>query len=156
MLDLISTARSKILLELKNRPYTASELSKLTGYSKATIFYHLEKLSKVGYVKRVERGKWVYYSLTKNGLNALRNELLKMGVLLFGGLTSLIYGIAELSKKYVKPVGYAPLKEVQRIPMQQVQITQIIPYSAIIIGTIAIILFLFLKFRNVSLKSKRS
>lgn len=159
MINLFSTARSRILSELRNRPYTASELSKITGYSKATVFYHLERLNKAGYVKRVERGKWVYYSLTQNGINALKYEVAKMAVLFIGGITSLVYGVLLILTKKPKVVEFAVQKEVERVPAPKaipkpIDFTEYIPYVLIMAGLALIVAFLILKFRNVSLKSK--
>jgi len=158
VINIFSTARSRILAELKNRPYTASELSKITGYSKGTVFYHLEKLNKAGYVKRVERGKWVYYSLTHNGINALRYEIAKMAVLFVGGVISLAYGALLILTKKPKFVGY--VKEVERAPIPKptpfkaVEFAEYYPYLFIAVGLVFVVTFLILKFRYVPLKSK--
>lgn len=149
MLNLLSTARSRILTELRVRPHTISELSKITGYSKATVSYHLNRLSDGGYVKRIERGKWVYYSLTKRGLSALKYELAKMGFLLLSGLASLIYGILSLSERSVETTRY-----VKEIPRQPEIYQNIIPYLTILIGFVLIAIFVKLKFGNVSFKSQ--
>ncbi|RLI71105.1 hypothetical protein DRO97_10195 [Archaeoglobales archaeon] len=162
VINIFSTARSKILAELKTRPYTASELSKITGYSKATIFYHLERLNKAGYVKRVERGKWVYYSLTENGVNALRYEVAKMVVLFVGGITSLVYGALLILTRRLKELEFVvQRKEIEEVPKVvpkavPFDFTECIPYLFIVAGITLITAFLILRFSgNVPLKSER-
>jgi len=95
--NLFTTARSRILIELRNRPYTVSELSKITGYSKPTLSYHLDKLCEAGFVQRIDDGrKWVYYKITEKGMKAIRYELAKTAILLAGGLVSIVSGVLGL------------------------------------------------------------
>lgn len=75
MLELIVSTRLQILMKLRERPYTVSELSKALGFSKTTASYHLEKLTSNGLVERIERGKWVYYKLTDLGSKNIRIKL---------------------------------------------------------------------------------
>ncbi|MEM1578317.1 MAG: winged helix-turn-helix domain-containing protein [Archaeoglobaceae archaeon] len=74
MIEILTSTRVQIMLKLRERPYTSSEISKITGFSKTAINYHLGKLVENGLVERVERGKWVYYKLTSKGYNKLRFE----------------------------------------------------------------------------------
>lgn len=74
MLELFTSTRLQIMLKLSERPHTAAEIAKITGFSKTTISYHLEKLEENGLVERVERGKWVYYRLTSKGLSKMKIE----------------------------------------------------------------------------------
>jgi len=95
--NLFTTTRSRILIELRNRPYTVSELSRITGYSKPTLSYHLDKLCEAGFVQRIENGrKWVYYKITEKGMKAIRYELAKTAALLAGGLVSIVAGVLGL------------------------------------------------------------
>ncbi len=65
--------RTDILKALKNRPMTASELSRKLDKHVTTVSEHLKLLDKSGLVERVERPgrKWVYYKLTKPGQRIL-------------------------------------------------------------------------------------
>lgn len=74
MLELFTSTRLQIMLKLRERPYTVSEIAKITGFSKTAISYHLEKLEENGLVERTERGKWVYYKLTSKGLTRMKLE----------------------------------------------------------------------------------
>jgi DNA-binding transcriptional ArsR family regulator len=66
---LSSDTRIKILDELKERPTTASFLSKSLNKHITTISEHLEKLESVGLVEHEKKpgGKFVFYRLTDNG-----------------------------------------------------------------------------------------
>ena len=75
MIEIFTSARVRILLELRERPHTISEIARKTGYSKTTISYHLARLNELGMVERIERGKWVYYRLTQKGVGRLKAEL---------------------------------------------------------------------------------
>jgi DNA-binding MarR family transcriptional regulator len=104
-------------MELRNRPYTVSELSKITGYSKPTLFYHLDKLCEAGFVQRIENGrKWVYYKITDKGIRAIRYEIAKAAILLAGGLISVFSGVLGLVIKKVTVEKSAFAEEVVRTP----------------------------------------
>lgn len=98
--DIFTTARSRILLQLQSRPHTVSELSRMTGYSKSTLSYHLEKLVETGMVKRVDNGrKWIYYELTEKGKSAIKYDIAKLAVFLGGGSLSLITAAYRLASR---------------------------------------------------------
>ena len=61
-------ARQDIMKMLAKRPYTASELAKITRKHVTTITEHLEVLEKSGLVKKKDStNKWVYYTLSDKG-----------------------------------------------------------------------------------------
>src|SRR3989338_6416961 len=61
-------ARQDIMKMLTKRPYTASELAKMTRKHVTTVSEHLEVLEKSGLVKKKDStNKWVYYTLTDKG-----------------------------------------------------------------------------------------
>ena len=63
----------KILKALQERNKTVSELAKEIGLSKATVFYHVQRLCKAELTKRIENGnKFVYYSLTEKGRRLIK------------------------------------------------------------------------------------
>ncbi|MBO8181644.1 MAG: winged helix-turn-helix transcriptional regulator [Archaeoglobus sp.] len=98
--DIFTTSRSRILSQLKSRPYTISELAKITGYSKPTLAYHLEKLCETGMVKRVENGrKWVYYELTEKGRKLITRDAALLVGLLFAAISSFILSAYRLLTK---------------------------------------------------------
>jgi DNA-binding transcriptional ArsR family regulator len=71
--------RTNILKALEKRPMTASELSRKLGKHVTTISEHLQHLRDSELVERVERPgrKWVYYKLTKTGMNILHPKSYK-------------------------------------------------------------------------------
>ncbi len=61
-------ARQDIMKMLARRPYTASELAKITHRHVTTVTEHLEVLERSGLVKKKEStNKWVYYALSDKG-----------------------------------------------------------------------------------------
>ncbi len=60
--------RISILKSLYERRKTQSELAEELKVSAPTVLEHVERLEKVGLVKRIEEGrKWKYYELTQKG-----------------------------------------------------------------------------------------
>ena len=60
--------RQSIVKLLSQRPYTATELSKLLGKHVTTIAEHLDVLEKSGIVTKKEgSNKWIYYILSDKG-----------------------------------------------------------------------------------------
>lgn len=97
--DIFTTSRSRILSQLKSRPHTVSELSRITGYSKPTLSYHLERLLETGMVKRVENGrKWVYYELTEKGRRIIKQDIALTVSLLVAGISSVLAASYRLLK----------------------------------------------------------
>lgn len=72
MKAIATSTRKEIVKLLKERPYTASELSKILSKHVTTISEHLDVLENSGLVIRKEGSKWVYYSLTSKGENLFR------------------------------------------------------------------------------------
>lgn len=99
MIELIASTRLQILIKLKERPYTASELSKILGLSKTAASYHLDKLTSSGLVERIERGKWVYYRITSRGLKDVQIRLIASIVFLCSSILSAIALIAKLIQR---------------------------------------------------------
>ena len=61
-------ARQDIMKMLAKRPYTASELAKITHKHVTTVTEHLTVLEKSGLVKKKDStNKWVYYTLSDKG-----------------------------------------------------------------------------------------
>ena len=61
-------ARQEIMKMLAKRPYTASELAKITRKHVTTVTEHLEVLGKSDLIRKKESSnKWVYYELTDKG-----------------------------------------------------------------------------------------
>jgi DNA-binding transcriptional ArsR family regulator len=94
---LSTETRQEILKLLKNRPYTASELSKLLNKHVTTIAEHLETLESSGIIKKKDStNKWVYYTLSDKGEKLFKPYY--SWILLFSlGIIVFAVGIAELA-----------------------------------------------------------
>ena len=70
-----SETRQVILKLLAKRPYTASEMSKITGKHVTTMAEHIATLERSGLIYRKESSnKWKYYALTAKGESVVRPE----------------------------------------------------------------------------------
>ena len=77
--------RMDILKSLKQRRKTPSELARELKLSSPTILEHLNKLEGADLVERVETGhKWVYYTLTKKGINLIKPRFPTQFVIILG------------------------------------------------------------------------
>lgn len=148
--NIFTSSRIQLLKMLDSRPYTVSELAKLTGYSKSSILYHLEKLSKAGMVERIENeGKWIYYQLTEKGRRAIRYDVVAKVMLAIGSVTFLS-GIGMLLTKLKEK----PLPEVTRAPEKapvrpEFEAAKLIEpaYVLLVLGAVLIILFIWYRKR---------
>lgn len=113
MIELLASTRLQILLKLRERPYTISELSKALGFSKTTASYHLEKLESNGLVQRIERGKWVYYKITDRGLKSMRIKLIASIASLSSSFVSAIAIILQITKKIEEVPAPSIAKEIK-------------------------------------------
>jgi DNA-binding transcriptional ArsR family regulator len=128
--DIFTTSRTKILSRLETRPHTVSELSKTTGYSKSTLSYHLEKLSEMGMVKRIENGrKWVYYELTEKGKRAIKNDFVRLLGIFTGSVVSFLAAAYRALTMYQPVLDKA--YEITRAPSkpETVPAPQVVPSS---------------------------
>jgi len=91
---LSSDSRLAIMKSLTERRKMSAELQRQLNLSGSTIVGHLGILEQSGLVKRIETGhKWIYYDLTKKGLDLVKPSfpvqfvlMLTLGVVLvFGG-----------------------------------------------------------------------
>ena len=54
-----------------NESVCVCDLQEPLGLSQPTVSHHLKKLTEVGLLEREERGKWAYYSLSRETLGRL-------------------------------------------------------------------------------------
>lgn len=102
-------SRQQIIKLLSNRPYTASELSRLLKKHVTTIAEHLDTLESSGLVEKKEDGhKWIYYKLTPKGerltkpmFNSWKIMLALAALSFVGGM----YDFASKSMNYAKTAG---------------------------------------------------
>lgn len=97
---LSSDTRLQILKSLDARPLTVSEMGRLLGLNKATVFEHLKQLSQADLVKKSddEGRKWVYYKLTWKGKNVLHPENVQFMLLLGTAALSVAGAVATLGR----------------------------------------------------------
>src|SRR5919109_2428204 len=98
---LASDTRLQILKALDARPLTVSELSRLLGLNKATVFEHLKQLMTAELAKREDdpARKWVYYRLTWKGKNVLHPENAQIFLML--GMGALGLGVGFFQTAYL-------------------------------------------------------
>ncbi|MCS7143745.1 MAG: winged helix-turn-helix domain-containing protein [Archaeoglobaceae archaeon] len=146
MLELVISTRLQILLKLRERPYTISELSKALGFSKTTASYHLEKLQSGGLVERIERGKWVYYRITDRGLKNMQIRLLASIISLSGFVLSILALIAKSAQKIQEAPIPEIAKEVRPTAIPAPQDYYILEMALIsIIALVSLTLFLYFR-----------
>src|SRR5881296_282988 len=66
-------ARVKIvnLLATSGEPVCACEFEPALGLSQPTVSHHLKKLTEVGLLQRVQRGRWAYFTINDEALARL-------------------------------------------------------------------------------------
>lgn len=146
MLELVISTRLQILLKLKERPHTISELSKALGFSKTTASYHLEKLQSGGLVERIERGKWVYYRITDRGLKNMQIRLLASIISLSAFTVSMIAFIVKSAQKILESTPEMA-KEVRPLTIPATQDHYPLEVAVILFLALASLTF-FLYFRR--------
>ena len=94
----ISTdTRQDIMKMLAKRPYTASEISKITGKHVTTVTEHLAVLEKTGLIrKRDSTNKWVYYELTDKGEHLFKPQFYSWVVVLSLSVVFMFVGVLRL------------------------------------------------------------
>lgn len=145
MLELIASTRLQILMKLKERPYTVSELSKSLGFSKTTASYHLEKLQSNGLVERIERGKWVYYKLTDRGLKSVRVKLTASIAFLTGSLASAMFVLFKLANKIQQPPAPQIAREIRPTAYPPIDYAFLELVALLLLALILFILFLIFR-----------
>lgn len=94
---LSTDTRQEIVKLLAKRPYTASEIAKITKKHVTTVTEHLAVLEKAGLVKKKERkNKWVYYELTDKGDHLFRPQFYSFVVVLSLSLVLMFVGFLRV------------------------------------------------------------
>ncbi|WP_202318916.1 winged helix-turn-helix domain-containing protein [Archaeoglobus neptunius] len=145
MIEIFTSTRVQILSKLVERPFTISEIAKLTGYSKTTVSYHLNRLYEAGLVERMERGKWVYYRITERGRKTVKVEKTVSAVSIVTAAISLMAFAAIRVMKKPKLLFAAAEKRVKIAGAAQGFEYE---YLLLLLALATILLFLFLKFRR--------
>ena len=107
---LSAETRQEMIKLLSQRPYTASELSKLLGKHVTTIAEHLSMLEHSEIVSKKDDGhKWLYYKLTEKGEKLTKPKyyawtimFVLSGIAIIGGIVDLFsytYSATSLSRE---------------------------------------------------------
>ncbi len=88
--------RQDIMKMLAKRPYTASEISKITKKHVTTIGEHLDTLEKAGLVKKKPGNKWVYYELSDKGEKLFKPQFYSWVVVLSLSVVFMFVGILKM------------------------------------------------------------
>src|SRR3989338_5655783 len=99
---LSSETRQEIIKYLAKRPYTASEMSKITKKHVATITEHLDTLEKSGLGQKKEGKKWVYYNLSEKGEKLLKPQYYSWVVVLSLSLLAFFLGAQQFVQTQMK------------------------------------------------------
>lgn len=92
---LASDTRLDIMKALDVRQKTVTELARELNLNKATVFEHLEKLSQVELIQKIEDDrKWVYWQLSWKGRRLLHPEKITLALLLSTALGTLLTAFA--------------------------------------------------------------
>ena len=140
--------RQHIIKLLSERPYTASELSKLLKKHVTTIAEHLNMLEISGLIEKKEDGhKWIYYKLTPKGerltkpmFNSWKIMLALAALSFVGGLYDFSSKSASLDYKSTSTQQVAGTVAENIIQTPQPQIWPLLIILAIILLIVAIVL----------------
>jgi DNA-binding transcriptional ArsR family regulator len=88
--------RQQIMKMLAKRPYTASEISKLTGKHVTTVGEHLDTLEKAGLVRKKPGNKWVYYELSDKGEKLIKPQFYSWVVVLSLSVVFMFVGLLKM------------------------------------------------------------
>ncbi len=67
--------RIRILKMLEQRSLCVCELTEALQLAVSTVSKHLSVLRYAGFINSTKNGKWVYYSLNRNGESLIKNQI---------------------------------------------------------------------------------
>ena len=136
--------RREIVKMLAKRPYTASELSKITNKHVTTVSQHLGTLEQSGLVHRREStNKWKYYELSDKGEKLFKTKYYQWIVVLSLSALAFVGGFFRL---FYQPMQFAAQKTIEEardagaaMPAAATEIAQTAPaIDALAIGLITL------------------
>ncbi len=161
---LSADARQQMMKLLAKRPYTASEISKLTGRHVTTITQHLVILEKASLVKKKPNHKWVYYELPEKGERLFKPKFYSWVIVFSLSVVFMFVGVLRLFK--IDSMGTSTEKFAQDMaggaaaPMMAAETAEsvtrtaesvpidYIAYGLIILGVIGLGYLLYRKYRK--------
>lgn len=94
---LSTDTRQDIIKMLSNRPYTASEISKITKKHVTTVTEHLNVLEKSGLIHRKDStNKWVYYELSDKGGRLFKTKIYSWVVMIAISALIFMFGFSQV------------------------------------------------------------
>ncbi|MFA4819585.1 MAG: winged helix-turn-helix domain-containing protein [Candidatus Aenigmatarchaeota archaeon] len=154
---LSADARQDIMKLLTKRPYTASEISKITGKHVTTITEHLTVLEQSDLVRKKDStNKWVYYTLTDKGEHLFKPQFYSWVVVFSLSIVFIFVGLlrmfnnSTLASTVSKEADMlaqsaAPSAAPMAVPIDYTG------YLLIALGVIGMIYLLYRKYKKVSL-----
>lgn len=143
---LSTDTRQQIMKMLAKRPYTASEISKITKKHVTTVAEHMEVLEKTGLVKKREStNKWVYYELTDKGEHLFRPNFYSFVVVLSLSLVLMFVGFLRVFNPEAAPQIAEKTGDAARAYAAPFDYTGI---ALIIIGALGIAYLIYRKHRK--------
>lgn len=142
-LDILSSdTRINILISLKSRRKTNSELADELSLTPSTTHFHLEKLEGSGLIHSVKTDrKWVYYEITPRGYALLNPDaniqlhIILSTILIFSTSLSIIYVYYTLPRLATAPLFPTSFSDPLLLPV-------ILGFAAIIVQAMLVILYL--------------
>jgi DNA-binding transcriptional ArsR family regulator len=94
---LSADSRQAIMKMLTKRPYTASEIAKITKKHVTTVTEHLDSLERASLVKKKPGKKWVYYELSEKGEHLFKPQFYSWVVVLSLSAVLMFVGLLRLT-----------------------------------------------------------
>lgn len=147
--------RQEIMKMLARRPYTASEISKVTGKHVTTVAEHLIVLEKSGLVrKRESTNKWVYYGLTDKGEHLFKPRYYSFVIVFSLSLVLVFVGalrIFSFGGGFAESRAAAPLAEAGgdiAVPAAQAAAADYTGLALILLGLLGIAYLAYRKWKS--------
>lgn len=94
---LSTDTRQEIVKMLSNRPYTASEIAKITNKHVTTVTEHLNVLEKSGLIRRKDStNKWIYYELSDKGGRLFKPKIYSWVVMIAVASLIFVFGFSQI------------------------------------------------------------
>ncbi len=154
-------ARQDIMKMLVKRPYTASELAKITHKHVTTVTEHLTVLEKSGLVRRKDStNKWVYYTLSDKGEHLFKPQFYSWVIVFCLSVVFIFVGFLrmfEFDELASTASDSTPMMEISQktgdVAPLAATTTQAVPfdyigYGLIILGVIGLAYLIYRKYRS--------
>ena len=148
-------ARQDIMKMLTKRPYTASELAKMTRKHVTTVSEHLEVLEKSGLVKKKDStNKWVYYTLTDKGEHLFKPQFYSWVIVFCLSIVFIFVGLLRMfqfsGESFAQTGASAPAMITEKAADSAFVAAPVdyIAYALIILGIIGLAYLIYKKYKT--------